>query len=242
MPKFALYYIPPAQHPVYQVGSEILGYDIRRGLRLPEKTPARVRFQHFDLAWVHYAAKYGLHMTTAGTYEYDPDALSMDTVVEACDTLMSCFDPAVPMTLSQHPTEFVWQHGFCGLRYEANPAFQTLHTVLCTYLPRYAATSRPHRRLNDDPAAFDGNAHAAHRVFNFFTVGIFDSFMPHFTLLNPYTGNDPAGIRKTVLAMFGDVTEITVESMCLVRLTDDADFYELVHEFHRADYPQAFEG
>ncbi len=237
MAKFAIYTIPPADHGLYRIGSEILGYDIRAGRDLPAETEARSQLGAFDPAWVSSAAQYGFHMTTAGTYEYDPDALSMETVIEACDMLLSSFNPANVMRLTQHPTEFIWQGGFTGLRYDANPTFQTLHTVLCTYLPRFGINSRSLRHLSDNPTAFGEAHHMAQRTQNFFTPYIFDDFMPHFTLLNPYTGDNPTTIREALWEMIGHVREVEVESVCLVRLQDDANRYEIVHEFHRADYP-----
>lgn len=240
MAKFAIYYIPPAHHKLYQIGSQILGYDIRIGKHLPLVTPARQQLGAFDVAWVESAQKYGFHMTTAGTFEYDPTLLSMDSVIAACDIVFNCFNPANPMTLHQHPTEFIWQGGFTGLRYTANDAFQTLHTVLCAYLPQFGNNSRSLRRLTENSRAFGDAHHMAHRTQNFFTPYIFDDFMPHFTLLNPYTGDSPDTIRDNLLEIVADVEEITVESMCLVRLRDDSDRYEIVHEFRRSDYPKAF--
>jgi hypothetical protein len=228
-----MYYIPPAEHVIYRVGTEILGYDIRAGKILPEENDTRAALPSFTPDWVRDAQEYGLHMTTAGTFEYDPATLSMETLIEACDIIMNCFDPAKPMVLTQHQPDFIWQGGFTGLRYDANLAFQTLHTALCTYLPRYGVNSRPMRRLQDDPNAFDGAPHMAHRTQHFFTPYIFDDFLPHFTLLNPYTGDAPDAIREALIDMVGDVEQVTVESMCLVRLRDDHTHYEIVHEFHR---------
>lgn len=237
MAKFAMYYIPPAEHPLYRLGSEILGYDIRAGAQLGENTPARVALPAFDPAWVGYSAQYGFHMTTAGTFEYDPAALSMETVIEACATIMNCFDPAKPMTLHPHQPDFIWQGGFIGLRYDANLSFQTLHTALCTYLPQYGINSRSLRRLNGEANTFADAPHMEHRTRHFFTPYIYDDFMPHFTLLNPYTGDQPDAMSDAILQMMGEPTPITIESMCLVRLRDDSQWYEIVHEFHRADHP-----
>jgi hypothetical protein len=241
MAKFAIYTIPPADHDLYRVGSEILGYDIRAGQNLPDVTEARSRLGDFDPVWVSRAVQYGFHLTTAGTYEYDPAALNMDTVIEACDMLLSCINPLNPMRLTQHPTEFIWQGGFTGLRYDANSAFQTLHTILCTYLPRFGVNSRSLRRLRDDTSVLGDAHHMAQRTHHFFTPYIFDDFTPHFTLLNPYTGGHPDAVREVLLNMVGHVREVEVESVCLVRLQDGAERYEIVHEFHRRDYPLPLE-
>ena len=43
MAYFALYYVPPADHPFYQLGSQMLGYDVRTGQILPVENAARAR-------------------------------------------------------------------------------------------------------------------------------------------------------------------------------------------------------
>lgn len=236
MAKFAIYYIPPADSDLYCTGTQLLGYDIRAGIELPADTPARQRFPAFTRAWVDLSARYGFHMTVAGTYEYDPATLRMDEVITACDRIMGCFDPAQPMHLTQHPTEFLWTSGFVGLRYEPNLAFQTAHTVLCTDLPRFGVNSRSLRRLTSQPDYYDSQPHLAARTRHFFTPYIFDNFMPHFTLFNPFPQSLDDAARAALLDLTGSITTVTVESLCLVRLRDDADRYELVHEFHRRDY------
>lgn len=232
MAKFAIYTIPPAEHPLYVYGSEMLGYDIRAGKVLPEDTPTRQHFGVFNPAWVSRAQEYGLHATTAGTYEYNPNSLQLDDVIGLCETIVASINPAHPLELTAHPTEFIWQSGFVGLRYEPNLAFQTLHTVLCSLLPRFGINSRPLRQLNENPALYGEDNHLTTRVQQFFTPYIFDDFTPHFTLLNPYNG-EIANLNERLMALFGDLNTLTVNSVCLVRLQDGHTHYELVHEFVR---------
>lgn len=64
MAKFAVYYIPPADSLLYRRGSEILGYDVRQGVFLPEENPTRAVLTEFDPAWVAKPQTYGFHITT----------------------------------------------------------------------------------------------------------------------------------------------------------------------------------
>jgi len=72
MPKFAVYFIPDEASSVYQLGSSLIGYDVRKGQTCLE-SPLQNRFvarakqiglvppsqENFDLRWVERCQRYG---------------------------------------------------------------------------------------------------------------------------------------------------------------------------------------
>lgn len=236
MAKFAIYYIPPADSKLYQLGSQILGYDIRTQTHLPEVNESRASVKGFQSSWVNASQQYGFHVTTAGTYEFATD--KVENIIESCKVIFGLFNPAIPWQLTAHPTDYVqlWFDRVFALRYEANAAFTVLHTVLCTILPQYGDGSRSMSRLERNPELFGDQHHLKLRTEHFFTPYIFDDFAPHLTLINPYDGGKPEEVRQDLHMLFNECREITIESMCLVLLRDDSEAYEIVHEFHREDF------
>ena len=76
MPDFALYYIPPAEHPLYPVASELIGYDLRAEKEMPVENPSRAKIPGFDVSWVDDPHQYGLHMTIAHAMYFQADRLA----------------------------------------------------------------------------------------------------------------------------------------------------------------------
>lgn len=61
--RYGIYFIPPAENPLYQMGSAILGYDIRAERVIHSSCPAS-GWTHFGSA--HY---FGFHATLRGTFK-----------------------------------------------------------------------------------------------------------------------------------------------------------------------------
>ena len=239
MAKFAIYYIPPSSSALYQRGSEIVGYDIRARQSLPPVNSTRQALGEFQSDWVGMSQYYGFHVTTAGTYEYDPDVIAWDEVIETVAHVFDVFDPSISMQLIASPN-LIWGESFVGLRYTPNQAFQTLHTLLCATLPQFGILSRPMRKLQQDPQAFGSAHHLAHRTVRYFTPYIYDNFIPHFTLLNPFVSLNPAPLFHACENLFAEFGILDVQSMCLVNLSDDSPWYHIVHEFHREAFPRSY--
>ena len=236
MPKFAVYYNPPAASPADPLGSGQLGDDIRAGAALPHNNPARDRLTGFDPAWVDRAAEYGFHVTVAGTYTCDP--ADLDAVRAGVAAVMDCFNPAHAFTLRPMALEWWGDPAAVLLVCTPNSHFQMLHTALCAYLPRWGTGSRGFDRLARDSGYLADQSHAQRRIRHFYTAYIFDEFMPHFTLLNPYPGGDRDRLRAEIRA---PMDEIVIESLCLVYQAEDGAPYRIIHEYHRADHPGAGE-
>ena len=112
--------------------------------------------------------------------------------------------------------------------------------LLCAMLPQYGILSRPMRKLQQDPQAFGTAHHLAHRTTRYFTPYIFDNFVPHFTLLNPFVSANPSPIFEACQMLFTEFSVVEVQSICLVNLSDDAPWYHIVHEFDRGQFPRPY--
>jgi len=233
MAKFAVYYIPPAESALYRRGSEILGYDVRAGLFLPDDNPTRAALPEFD--WVARPQTYGFHITTGYSLYFDRPTLPQ--IEQAMDDVFNCFDTSAAFTFTPAAERVVfWRDEIVVLRYDPNPAMLMLHTMLIARINPYGKASNMSDSYADkDPAAL--NPLYAHRVRQYYTPYMLDGWVPHFTLMMPYTGSDPQAMRAALLDMF-DAEPISVESICLLVSEDEETHYRLHREYFLADYPQ----
>src|SRR5690242_16454440 len=133
MPKYALYYVPEAHEPLYGLGSNILGYDVRA--QAPKTMPADVREQirDFDETWTAISRPYGFHLTI--TESLDCELSTIPRVEREVEALIACFDPTHPFQLRRYrewPVGIWAQPGRHSivLSYEANDYLKMLHTLL----------------------------------------------------------------------------------------------------------------
>ncbi|MEL7434459.1 MAG: hypothetical protein AAFN11_10985 [Chloroflexota bacterium] len=228
MAKFAVYTIPPAESDMYKRGSEILGYDVRTGKFLPEHNETRSTLPEFDEAWVAKPQTYGFHMTTGYSLFYDPSTLPQ---IEAeIEMVLACFgrDVNFQLTPADDPIPF-WRDSIAVLHYEPNPAMLMLHTMLTARVNPYGTSSTVSESYaTQDPAQLD--TVKVTRVKHFFTPYILDGWLPHFSLMYPYTGNSPDKMREALFALFPP-TPLSVESICLLIRDDNDTHYRLHREF-----------
>ena len=228
MAKFAVYTIPPADSELYQRGSEILGYDLRKGEFLPEDNATRRALPEFDPAWIAKPQTYGFHMTTGYSLFYDPDTLPQ---IEAeIDIILSCFGQELcfELTPARDSIPF-WHDSVVVLHYEANPAMLMLHTMLTARVNPYGTSST----ISESYAEKDSSeldSIKATRVKHFFTPYILDAWTPHFSLMYPYRGNKIKEMKSALLDLFPP-QNIEVESICLLIRDDDETHYRLYREF-----------
>ena len=55
MPKFGVYYVPPADSDFYHLGTSILGYDVRAERPVEMPAALRDRLGSYDLGWARRA-------------------------------------------------------------------------------------------------------------------------------------------------------------------------------------------
>lgn len=238
MPDFAVYYVPPADHPLYRVGSDLLGYDLRAGLLLPETNAARSAFVDFTPDWVRDSQQYGFHMTIGHAMHFEADQLSR---IEAeIAAIMNLFDPKKPLELTPcRDAAYVslapqWA---CLLRYDANQALLMLHALVVARIsPLSTGTPQLRRFLAGETAPA---LHEQHRLTQYYYSYILDDFYPHFTLFNPLPVTDIDPVRAAVMATVPEPTPMTVATLCLLVRPDGEPHYRIHREFSFADYPQS---
>ena len=239
MPDFALYYVPPAEHPLYQIGSELLGYDLRAEKVLPVENTARAGIPGFNLNWVEYSQQYGFHMTILHAVHFQADRLG---AIEAeTESIMNLFDAAKPWELT--PLEgtaytAIAPQWACLLRYNPNQAFMMLHALVVARLsPLGIGTPQLDKFIAGE---IDPPLHGQHRLTQYYYQPILDDYYPHFTLFNPLPVEDIEPVRVGVMATVPQPEPMTVETLCLLVRPDGETHYRIHREFSRKDYPQAF--
>ncbi|MEO1288931.1 MAG: DUF1045 domain-containing protein [Chloroflexota bacterium] len=228
MAKFAVYTIPPADSELYRRGSEILGYDVRKGEFLPEVNETRSALPTFDPAWVAKPQTYGFHMTTGYSLYYDPATIPQ---IEAeIEIVLGCFskDVSFELTPAHDPIRF-WRDSIAVLHFEPNPAMLMLHTMLTARVNPFGTSSTVSESyVQKDPSQLDPVK--ATRVEHFFTPYMLDGWTPHFSLMYPYTGGNPQAMKQALLDLFPPQS-LQVESICLLIRDDDDTHYRLHREF-----------
>lgn len=223
--RFAVYLIPPAGENVYQLGSAALGYDVRAGKnasQLPEVRPE----------WVKKAGQYGFHCTVVEAFECDERSFpEIEAELAAC---CACLAPTSPLELS-NGRAVTWDDGtVIALRYDPNAALQTLQTLLLSRLARLVTGSSFVRLVQEDPAKYSEPYQRA-RLKLFHTPRGLDSWQPHFTLVEPYTGKDVEELRERLETRFGPYRTLSFTGVTLLRQDGEAPF-QVVRDFTAPAY------
>lgn len=209
--RFAVCLCPPAASALYQLGSRVLGYDLRasRSCSLPDFL--RPEWQA--------AVPLGFHLTLSEAYPLPEEALA--PAERELRWLCACFSPETTLRLSRGRVE-VWPAPSHGedtqrlvLALNASPALHALHGLLAGRLSRYASAPPP-ELLPPPGAALPGYQRARLSVLK--TPRGLDTWQPHFTLVPGYSGRDPEGLRTSLASRFGAHGEQTYSALTLATL------------------------
>jgi len=217
MPKFAIYFIPRGDDSFYQLGSQILGYDVRgrRSVKMPVDLSAELG--ELDSAWVSQSRPFGFHATICDAL--DCDWATIPVIERRLADLLACFNAASTFTLnrcSEKPVG-IWPNGdaFClVLLYQPNVMLSMLHGLLVGCINPHGSGSGYLREYLTGARSLP--PHSAQQVRLFSSPTILDNWFPHFTLLNPYRGPDPAAIASRLDKLSRSYTVLTIESLCLL--------------------------
>lgn len=227
MPKFAVYYITPADSLHYQRGSEILGYDVRAGKFLPSDNPTRSTLPEFDESWIQRPQTYGFHITTGYSLYCEDSALPH---IEAeLESVCQCFGD-VDFVLNPADEHIVfWQDRIAVLHYQPNINMAMLHTMITARVNPLATDSNINR-IYQQKASTEVDPTLMHRVDKYYTPYMLDGWTPHFTLMMPYLGEKKAKMKSALIDLF-PADPIQVESICLLYRKDDETHYRLHREY-----------
>jgi hypothetical protein len=229
MAKFAVYTVPPADSLLYQRGSEILGYDVRTGEFLPEQNATRTALPEFDSRWIAQPQTYGFHMTTGYSLFYDPAMLPQ--IEGEIEVILGCFGRDVVFELSPaaDPLPF-WHDNIVVLHYQPNSAMLMLHTMLTARVNPYGTSSNVSQSYAAK-APHELDLVKATRVRHFYTPYMLDGWIPHFSLMYPYEGQQLQQMKAALLGLFPP-QKLVVTSICLLIRGDKDTHYRLHREFH----------
>lgn len=234
MPRFGVFFVPPARSPFFRLGTSVIGYDARRQSTVPEDNFIRKQLPDFDIEYIKRPYKHGIHctLTAPQTCRYG----DLDSIHYEIERILSCFDPSTVFEMNAK-SEFVafWgkKQQITVLQYEANPALLMLHTLLVSQLAKYITP-------DSEPAA-PLIAHKFYRIKHFNYPFVFDGFTPHFTLLFPYKGDNHDDLREKLYGLFSHFKKQVIESICLMVQADTDAHWHIHREYERLDYPLAME-
>ncbi|MBN1895757.1 hypothetical protein JW906_14790 [bacterium] len=215
MPKFAVYYIPPGKSPFYKFGSSVLGYDIRNRKEVPR--PAALKnFPGFGEEWQTQARPYGFHLTIGDSIDFK--AGKMAAIERETEDLLRCFRPDSIFTLRRlSKNDIGFRDTAVVVNYEPNDNMKILHTLIAARLHPMGTGSGYLERFLKNPGLLK-KPHHIQRTLKFFSHTVFDSYSPHFTLLNPFGGAEKD--RLKIISFFkiqsrGFQEKIRLASLCL---------------------------
>lgn len=233
MPKFAVYYVPQAEDELYLLGTSTLGYDVRARRSVQISRCLQDHLGGFDQEWVNKAQPYGFHLTIGDSIEFSlGDILSIEHEI---DDILRCFDPNHRFTLRRCESGFVtfWgkQREVVVLRYVPNNYLMIFHTLVVALVYPLGSGSGYLQRYIRDPSLYVDDQHRAQRILKFYSPTVLDSYAPHFTLLNPYTGDCHDKIGRVFSDMFAPFSDITLDSICLLVQVSEDENWQIHREF-----------
>ena len=183
--RFAVYLCPEAGSAYYELGSTLLGYDVRarQETALPE---------WIDPAWQTAASPYGLHLTLVEGFYCDAASLpAIEAELRAC---LVCLSPRADLHLSGGHMD-AWNGGAVLAHvFTPSPHLLMLHAFLLARLAGFVTHSPFEDELAQHPERYRTPWERA-RLELLRTPRGLDSFQPHFTLIQPYSGPDAEQLR-----------------------------------------------
>ncbi|ADV66783.1 hypothetical protein [Deinococcus maricopensis] len=213
--RFAVYLCPPAHDPYYQLGTALLGYDVRAGRPVP--LPDFLRPE-----WQTEAGPYGLHLTLVeGFYTTDDHWDAIERETEAC---VACLHPAATLALTNGHVES-WDDGeVLAHVFEPSRDLLVLHTLLLARLSPHATRAPFDERAPRPP-------HEAARLRLLRTPRGLDTWQPHFTLVQPHTGPDAEPLRQHLQHLVAPYAHQTHDRVALFRKDDGATQWRVAREY-----------
>lgn len=219
---FGLYYIP-FDTDFYKNGSEIIGYDIFNGKHV-------VCPNGINREWVDESEKYGFHMTITDAVNINES--SLPSIENKIDETLNCFSKNLDFSLSIDEIDF-WPNDQTQLaiRLKPNDNVKMLHNVLVSRIQILGSGSLYSNVLNKQIA--DGkikySPDQVEKIKMFYAPYIFEQFKPHFTLLNPFSGDgsDREKVKELILSKFDKSANLSINKLTMATKKDDDEFFKV---------------
>jgi hypothetical protein len=233
VPKFAVYYVPQAENDFYRLGTSILGYDVRARKPIPMPDGLQKRLGDFDQDWTQSAQPYGFHLTIGDAIDFAFG--DIQSIEHEIDGILKCFAPDRSFALQRREDDFVTFWGkrkeIVVLRYDPNDYLIMLHTLITARVNPLGSGSGYLQKHLKDPGQYVNQPHQAHKTKKFYSPMVLGSYAPHFTLLNPYTGQEHDRLAHAFSEMFKSFSRITLDSICLLVQMNKEEKWEIYREF-----------
>jgi 2'-5' RNA ligase len=235
MPKFAIYFVPAADDPFYQLGTQILGYDVRNTAPASMRADLQDDFGRFDVKWVSLSRPFGFHVTICDALDCEWAKIAL--VERELKDLLGCFNPANEFVLfrDQETPIGVWGRSgaYCvTLLYRANAALSMLHALLIGRI-NPLGTGSDYLRDYLTKRRFSETLHRAQQLRLFASPYVLDNWHPHFTLLNPYTEADSTTMVSRFIRLSASYNRLAISSLCLLVQDHDQANWRIYREFYR---------
>jgi hypothetical protein len=232
MPKFAVYFIPEKDDKFYQLGSSILGYDVRRKRKHETVHPELSESGPLKDEWFSSARPYGFHLTIGDAIDFEPGDIAK--IEQALSNLLGCFDPAHKFILTQRKDEVIaiWNKETFVLRYDANDHLKILHALVSACINPLGNGSGYLVSYLRDRQDCESEPFRTNRILNFYSPTVFDSYRPHFTLVNPYTGHSHYELKLNLTSLFDEFSKIVIHSICLLVQLKDDENWQIYREYN----------
>lgn len=223
--RFAVYLCPPADSEYYRLGSDLLGYDVRarRVLPLPDDLKAK---------WQANAGPYGFHLTVVEGFFCAPEALpAIEAEVRAC---VACLSPAAELSLHQGRVS-IWQGGeVLAQVFSASPDLKMLHALLLGRLDRFVSRSPFEDEIARHPERYAAPWQQARMTLLHTPRGL-DSYEPHFTLIDPYGGQEAERWRARLDTQLAPWAEQTYRAVTLLVKPGGETHWQVLADISLAD-------
>lgn len=245
MPKFSVYYVPPENEELYKLGSAIVGYDVRAQKPVAMGDDVQTQLpEPIDPLWVRDARPFGFHLTIGDAIDFDFG--DVGAIEDEIEDILDCFDQTHGFELTARSTDFVllgrgaphWGPELCVLRYEPNDYLKIFESLIVARVNPLGSGSDYLRRLVGNPSTYGTAHHKTHRTKKFYSYSVFDTYNPHFTLLNPYRGTKHDEMREALAAIFRRFNKLWVCTICLLIQMEPGADWLIYREFERSRHPR----
>lgn len=227
MPRYGVYLIPSADHPLFRLGSDFLGYNIWTE---SHATPllADTLGEETVRAWIGNAKHFSFHITIADCLEY-----RNQDVDEIRTRIQWIAQRTAPFTLTdgRFYDEFHAGHALTLTYKSTDHALQRLHRLVVTLIS-VLHTSSPYfgHLVKQLEAPLQQN------LIRYGAPWVLDQFWPHWSLATSVPGQEAwerlraETVRVTGLFQTPETHTFTVDSIQLVELKEDG-FYKIVGSY-----------